>query len=96
MVYFRIPDIIPEGKYSILTDITTVEFLEDGRENKQKLTPFKEQQDNDTWEPGQWYSFPLPEAKYITFDFEVNAEHGVSYTFDMMGQVPMEWHRYPW
>lgn len=96
MVYFRIPDTIPEGNYSITTDITTVEFLEGGKEKKQKLTPFQEQQSNDTWEPGQWYSFPLPEAKYITFDFEVDATNGLVYTFDLMSQIPMEYHRYPW
>ncbi len=96
MVYFCIPETIPEVKYSIRTDITTVEFLEDGKENKQKLTPFKEQQNNGTWDPGHWYSFPLPEAKYITFDFEVTSTNGVCFTFDLMPQIPKEYHRYPW
>lgn len=96
MVYFCIPETIPDGKFSIRTDITTVEFLEGGKENKQKLTPFKEEQDNGTWDPGHWYSFPLPEAKYITFDFEVNASNGVNFSFDLMPQIPVEYHRYPW
>lgn len=88
-IRFVIPEVIPEGVYSIEICMEGVRDYTEGEFEPHGFVIYEEEQKEDLWVPGEEYPIILVDECFSRFDIMVNAPYlEQAYTFDVLPLLP--------